>query len=240
MRLRVPAIFLFVAVLATGQTSKPVELSQEPHYKELLRNDAVRVWLLEVGPREATEMHRHPLDYLLIQLQDTETATTNLTSPPSAAIPKQFNDGEMWYAPRVTHAVKNETPLPLRQLEIELLKRGPSANYSRDLINDAMQPKYFPPPVDPFGNHFETGTMYNVFLTRSQLLPGVSSQMHEHKAPHLVVAMSDLELKDEVEGKPPVTVRLNKGEVRWVEGGFKHKLTNVGNRPGQFVTVEYR
>ena len=53
MRLRVCAVFLFVAVLATGQTSKPVELSQEPHYKELLKNDAVRVWLLELAPQQA-------------------------------------------------------------------------------------------------------------------------------------------------------------------------------------------
>lgn len=43
-----------------------------------------------------------------------------------------------------------------------------------------------------------------------------------------------------MEGKAPVTVKLSQGDVRWLGVGFKHKLTNVGNRPAQVVTVEYR
>jgi quercetin dioxygenase-like cupin family protein len=233
---------IMLAVLAFGQAAaRFVELDQEPHYKQLLNNDAVRVWMVELEPQESTRMHRHPQDYLLIQLQDAETSTTKLTEPPSAPTPKPFNEGEMWYVPRVTHAVKNDSrTTAMRTIEIELRKRGPSGDYIRDRYNDINQPKYFPPPTNPYGNYRETGTFYNVFLTRSQLLAGASSEMHEHKAPHLVVALSDLELKDEVEGRGVVTFKLNKGEVRWVEGGFRHKLTNTGRGPAQVVTVEYR
>jgi len=240
MRIRLPIMAFFLVAVAFAQRTQPVELAQEPHYKELLKNSSVHVWLLELGPRDASQMHRHRSEHLLIQLQDTETATTRWTDPPSAPFPKQFSEGEMWYLPPVTHAVKNETPLTLRQIEVELLQRGPSRDYSRDLISDASQPKLFAPPVNPYGNYKDSGSMYNVYLTRSQLLPGASSQSHEHKAPHLVVAMFDLELKDEREGKTAISVKLNKGEVAWVEGGFKHKLTNVGSRPAQVVTVEYR
>lgn len=247
MRARVVAgpclavVLILAAVGAWAQAgNKPVELAQESHYKQLLSNQSVRVWSLELGPRESTQMHRHSLDYLMIQLQDTETSTTNLTSPPSAAAPKQFNEGEMWYIPGRTHAVRNDAPQPMRQIEIELLKLGPSGDYVRDRYNDVSQPKYFPPPRYPFGNYSENGTFYNVYLTQQGLLPGASSEWHEHKAAHLAVALSDLELKNEVEGKPAVTVRLRKGEVAWVESTARHKLTNVGNRPAQFVTVEYR
>jgi quercetin dioxygenase-like cupin family protein len=234
--------FVFLGVLLLAQSGeKAVELGQEPHYKQLLNNESVRVWRLDLTPQETTAMHRHPEDYILIQLDDAETSTTMLTSPASAPNPKNFNAGEMWFAPRSTHAVKNESrTVAMKQIEIELLKRGPSGDYIRDRYNDVNQPKAFPPPVNPYGNYRETGTLYNVFLTRSQLLPGTTSQMHEHKASHLVVALSDVELKDEVEGKPAMTVKLRKGEARWVEGGFKHKLTNVGNAPAQVVTVEYR
>lgn len=237
----ISTLFVFLGVLLFAQSAgKPVELGQEPHYKQLLANDAVRVWRLELGPREQTEIHRHGLDYLLIQLQDTETSTTNLTSPPSAPVPKQFNEGEMWYIPGKTHAIRNDTPLPMRQIEIELLKLGPSGDYIRDRYNDALQPRYFPPPRHPFGNYSENGTFYNVYLTQQGLLPGASTELHEHKAPHLVVALTDLEMKNEVEGKPAKTVTLRKGEVAWVESTGKHKLTNVGNRLAQLVTVEYR
>lgn len=236
----ISVLFVFLGVLLVAQTGKPVELAQEPHYKQLLANDAVRVWRLELEPREQTAMHRHGLDYLMIQLQDGETSTTNLTSPPSAPIPKQWNEGEMWYIPAKTHAVRNDTARPLRQIEVELLKLGPSGDYVRDRYNDVLQPRYFPPPRYPFGNYSESGTFYNVYLTQQGLLPGASTDVHEHKVPHLVVALTDLELKNEVEGKAARTVSLRKGEVAWVESTAKHKLTNVGNRLAQLVTVEYR
>lgn len=238
----ISTLFVFLGVLVFAQSAgKPLELAQEPHYKRLLANDAVRVWMLELGPQQQTAMHRHTADYILIQLDDAETSTTMLTSPASAPNPKNYNAGEMWYAPQTTHSVKNESrTTTMRQVEIELLKRGPSGDYVRDRYADINQPKYFPPPVNPYGNYRETGVLYNMFLTRSQLLAGASSQMHEHKVPHVVVALNDMELKDEVEGKAAVTVKLRKGEARWVEGGFKHKLTNVGSGPAQVVTVEYR
>lgn len=230
-----------VALVAQApDAAKAVELAQEPHYKELLKNDSVDVWMLELGPRETTEVHRHPLGYLMIQLQDGETSTTNLTSPPSAAIPKQWNEGEMWYVPAKTHSVRNDTPFSLRQIEIELLKKGPSGSYIRDRYSDEWQPNFFPPPRHPFGNYSESGTYYNVYLTQQGWLPGASGEWHEHNAPHLVVALTDVELKNEVEGKPTTRVKLRKGEVAWVESLAKHKLTNVGNRLAQVVTVEYR
>ncbi len=236
--------FVLLAVAAVfGQNDKSaaVELSQEPHYQEILKNSAVRVWLLELPPHQTTAMHRHRTEYIQIQLNDGQTSATRLTSPPSAPLTRQFSEGEMWYAPTTIHSLKSESAVTtVRQIEIELLQRGPSADYVRDAFNDAAQPKFFPPPVDPLATYQQTGTMYNIYLTRQQLLPGAATPLHEHHAAHLVVALSDLELRNEVEGKAPVTVKLSQGEVRWLEGGFKHKLTNGGNRPAQMMTVEYR
>ncbi len=245
MRLRVAGFTLLLLAGAvgagqSGSASKPVELTQEPHYQELLKNEAVRVWMLELPPHEAAAMHRHRAEYIQIQLTDGETAVTRLTSPPSAPLTRQFSEGEMWYTPTTVHAVRNESASTLRQIEIELLQRGPSANYTRDVYDDASQPKLFPPPVDPLGNYQQTGSTYNVYLTRQQLLPGSATPMHEHKYPHLVVALTDLELKSEVEGKSATTIKLNQGDVQWIQAGIKHKLKNVGNRPARVMTVEYR
>ena len=62
---------------------------------------------------------------------------------------------------------------------------------------------------------------------------------HHHDGPHLLVAISDLELRSDIEGKEPVQGKLKAGEVKWLPGGYTHTLTNVGASPARFVTLEF-
>src|SRR5208337_5545756 len=54
---------------------------------------------------------------------------------------------------------------------------------------------------------------------------------HHHDGPHLLVAISDLDLRSDVEGKGPTRVTLKAGDVKWVDGGFTHTVTNTGSQP---------
>jgi len=54
------------------------------------------------------------------------------------------------------------------------------------------------------------------------------------------VAVSDLELRSDVEGRGPATVTLKSGDVKWVPGGFTHTLTNTSKSPARLVTVEFK
>ena len=81
---------------------------------------------------------------------------------------------------------------------------------------------------------------YGVYQFVLHLQPGSTTGMHAHKDDHLLVAVSDLELKNEVQGKPAETLRMKSGEVRWVKGGFTHSLTNLGKQPAWLVSFEFK
>ena len=76
-------------------------------------------------------------------------------------------------------------------------------------------------------------------VSEVELAPGATVPSHHHDGPHLVVAVSDLELRSDIEGKGPVTSNLKAGDVKWIPGGFTHTLTNVGKSPARLVTVEF-
>ena len=40
---------------------------------------------------------------------------------------------------------------------------------------------------------------------------------HHHIGPHLVVALTDLEFRNDVVGKPTMNVELKAGDVKWVK-----------------------
>jgi hypothetical protein len=53
------------------------------------------------------------------------------------------------------------------------------------------------------------------------------------------VAVSDLDLRSDVEGKGPVPGQFKSGDIKWLPGGYTHTLTNVGKTAAKFVTVEF-
>jgi oxalate decarboxylase/phosphoglucose isomerase-like protein (cupin superfamily) len=55
----------------------------------------------------------------------------------------------------------------------------------------------------------------------------------------LLVAVSDLEIRSDVDGMVPMPGRFKSGDVKWLPGGYTHTLTNVGRSPAKFVTVEF-
>jgi hypothetical protein len=55
----------------------------------------------------------------------------------------------------------------------------------------------------------------------------------------LLVAVSDLQLRSDIEGKGPVPGIFNAGDVKWMPGGYTHTLTNASKNPAKFVTLEF-
>ena len=61
-----------------------------------------------------------------------------------------------------------------------------------------------------------------------------------HAGPQLVVAVTDLVLRSEVEGrKAPSNLELKAGDVTWIKGGITDTLTNVGPQKAKFITLEF-
>ena len=72
-----------------------------------------------------------------------------------------------------------------------------------------------------------------------QLNPGGVVPKHHHDGPHVVVAITDLNLRTDIEGGGPRNVQLKAGEAAWVKGGVTHTVTNIGSQNARLVTLEF-
>ena len=79
-----------------------------------------------------------------------------------------------------------------------------------------------------------------VRVSQIELQPGAMIPSHHHKGPHLLIAISDLDVRSDVQGQGPMPGHFKSGDVKWLPGGYTHTLTNVGKNAAKFVTLEFR
>jgi quercetin dioxygenase-like cupin family protein len=230
-RLLFPALVLAAITLAAQNTSE-VEITAEPHHHPLLENQQVRVWLAEVAPHDATLMHRHRHDYVFVSIGETNVQNEVAGKPP---VTLKLQDGETRFvAGNFAHVARNLADTPFRNVTIELLQ-------------DEAAHKTLPPAWDEDrGLHvFTGGTQHIMFVqdgirvSEIDLQPGATVPSHHHTGPHLVVAVSDLDVRSDVEGQGPMPGHIKSGDVKWLPGAYTHTLTNTGKQEAKFVTLEF-
>jgi quercetin dioxygenase-like cupin family protein len=226
----VPALVCCAVLLA--QVPGEVEITAEPHHHLALENQYVRVFKVQVDPNSATLMHRHRHDYLSVTLGASEVENDVAGKPPATL---KLQDGETRFSPGdFAHIAKDLAPTPFRNVTIELLK-------------DEEAKKTPPPKWDEERGLrvLEGGTQEILFVKDGvrvsdvQLQPGGVVPKHHHAGPHLVVAVTDLELRSDVEGKGSSNIQQKTGDIGWVPGGSTHTLTNMGKLPARFITLEF-
>jgi quercetin dioxygenase-like cupin family protein len=230
-RLSFPWVLLFAFTLS-AQTVSEVEITAEPSHHLVLENQYVRVFKVEVAPHAATLMHRHRHDYVFVTLGASQVENDVAGKPPVAL---KLQDGEPWFLPGgFAHIAKNLSDQPFRNITIELMQdekaRQSPAKWDEDR-----------------GLHILNGGTLDILFAKDgaraselQLQPGGVLPKHHHAGPHLVVAVTDLNLRSDVEGKAPSSVQLKAGDVAWVKGGFTHTLTNVGQQNAKLITLEFQ
>jgi quercetin dioxygenase-like cupin family protein len=234
---------LLALVLATIAACSPilasqsaeVDITREPHHHLVFENNLVRVFDVTVPPGETTLIHRHNHDYIYVTLGAADL-DNRVEGKPVAHV--QLQDGETRFlAGNFAHAVKDLAPTPFRNITVELLQDEKTRNA--------------PSPWDSAKNEDRSlqilngGTQQILFVkdaarvSEIELQPGGAIPRHHHTGPHLVIAVTDLDMRSDVEGKAAATLHLNTGDAKWVEGGFTHTLTNVGKKTAKFVTIEF-
>ena len=228
-----PATLLLSAFTLVAQNAAEVEIMAEPHHHLALQNEYVRVFKVEVAPHETTLLHRHRHDYILVTLGVSE-AENDVTGKPPVKL--NLPDGDTRFTPGdFVHVLKNLSDTPFRNVTIELLK-------------DEEVRKTPPPKWDEErGLHVLNGGTQDILFVKDgarvsevELQPGGVVPKHHHTGPHLVVALTDLELRSDVEGKSATTRQLKAGDVGWSPGGFTHTVTNVGKQQAKFVTLDFK
>jgi quercetin dioxygenase-like cupin family protein len=227
-----PALLCLAATLLTAQALAPeVEITAEPHHHLTFENKSVRVFNVEVPPHADTLMHWHRHDYIYVTLGDAQVVNAVKDKPPATV---KLQDGETRFSPApFAHIAHNLSDQPFRNVTIEILEdatlRNSTPHWDEDRALDILR----------------GGTKQILFVkdgirvTEFELQPGAVVPMHHHTGPHLLVAVSDLDLRSEVEGQGPMPGHFKSGDSKWLPGGYSHTLTNTGKQPAKFVTLEF-
>ena len=230
-RLIFPVLLLAALALAAQQTSE-VEITAEPRHHLALENEYVRVFQVEVAPHDATLMHIHHHDYVYVTLGAADLSNEVKGEPPAAV---KLQDGEVRFrAGNFAHIARNLSDKPFRNVTIELLQddaahKNPPAKWDEER-----------------GLHVFTGGTQDIIFVQDgvrvseiELQPGATVPSHHHSGPHLMVAVTDLEIRSDVEGQGPMPGHFKSGDVKWLPGGYTHTLTNTGKQEAKFVTLEF-
>jgi quercetin dioxygenase-like cupin family protein len=228
IRRQLPLACILLAPLLIAQPVSEVEITAEPSHHLAIENEYVRVFSVQVAPHASTLMHRHRHDYIFITLGNSHIANQIEGNTPAEV---ELDDGETRFVTgNFAHIARNLSDKPFRNVTIELLQdRSSQSRWS----TETGQQKF-------------VGGQLNILfikdgarVSETYLEPGGKIPSHHHDGPHLVVAVTDLDLRSNVEGGGSTPVIMKAGEAKWVPGGVTHTVTNAGTKPARLVSVEF-
>jgi TonB family protein len=229
-RVVVASLFL-VPFLAAFAAAPEVEITAEPSHHLAFENEQVRVFQVEVAPNTATLMHRHRHDYLFVTLGDSHVSNEIAGKPPMEF---KLSDGDTRFTPgNFAHVARNLSDRPFRNVTIELM------------LDDQLRTVPSPWPMVDGDTEFPGGRIRVLFVrdgarvSEIELHPAATIPSHHHDGPHLLVAISDLDLRSDVDRMGPMPGKFKSGDIKWLPGGYTHTLTNTGTAVARFVTVEF-
>ena len=233
-------LLCLVATLLTAQAAAPeVEITAEPHHHLTFENKSVRVFNVEVAPNTETLTHWHRHDYISVTLGPAEIANTVKDKPP---VTVKFADGDTRFAPApFAHYVRALGDHPFRNVTVELLEDEALRDSSAKLDPNKNEDR----GLDVLTN----GTKQILFVkdgiraTEFDLQPGGVVPTHHHTGPHLLIAVTDLDIRSDVEGQGSnsgtMPAHFKSGDSKWLPGNYSHTITNSGAKPAKFVTLEF-
>jgi quercetin dioxygenase-like cupin family protein len=221
--------FLLCTALWSQQSpsTAPLDLSKEPHHELLFENSQVRVFRLELQPGEGTLPHRHERSYAYLSLRSLTIANEVRGRAPVVV---ELDAGEIHTSKGgFTLAERNKSPEPADLIVIEALKTD---------VGD------FATPIGGFRYHDAAFTeLFQFPAMRGYSMvvaAGGRTERHEEQYDRLLIAVSDLKLREDGTGLPSSEVLMKAGDVKWFPRGMNHATMNTGNSPATFITFEFQ
>jgi quercetin dioxygenase-like cupin family protein len=228
---RLTLLCLFATLLAAQAIAPEVEITAEPHHHLTLENKSVRVFDVEVPPHAETLMHWHRHDYIYVTLGDTEIANEVKDKPP---VTVKLKDGQTAFTPATfAHIARDLADQPFRNVTIEILDdeslRHSTAHWDEDRSLDIL----------PNGTKQILFVKDGIRVTEFELQPGATVPTHHYTGPHLLVAVTDLDIRSDVAGQGPMPGHFKSGDSKWLPGNYSTTLANTGTKSAKFVTLEF-
>ena len=226
-----PLFLLLLIPFLAAQSVTEVEITSESSHHLAIENEHIRVFNFEVAPYASTLMHRHRHDYIYVALGNAHVSNEVEGKPP---VDVKLNDGDARFAEgNFAHIARNLSDQPFRNVTIELLQDEQLRHRPSAWSAEGGEKTF------PGGRSKILFVKDGVRVSEFDIAPGATLPSHHHDGPHLLVAVSDLDIRSDVEGVGPMPGRFRSGDIKWLPGGYSHTLTNVGNSPARFVTVEF-
>jgi len=227
------AVLLLLCATCAGQVPAPAPDNEVPQRKEILSNHRVTVSLLDLAPHEGTPMHRHDRDMLAVFVDGGRTRNTVLGHK---AVADKMAVGEARFLNAgYAHATRNTGLGRLRVVIVEfadpqgkMKEVGTASRYCNPNSTTAC--------VD----EKQLFCTERVCVEDVSIAPGAITTKHGHTTDHMLVAVSDYELTDRVEGKGIVVRTRKSGEVEYIPAGITHRITNTGEDPARFTVIIWR
>ena len=233
MKKMIPLLLLAALALWAQTPDHPVAITAEPSHHLYLENDQVRVFQVEAAPHAATLVHQHDYDYVFVSLGASDLRNEVVGRVPAEL---KLEDGEVHFSKGgFAHKIINLSDQPFRNVTIELLRPQGAATPS------AQPPSRYCNP----GSQTACVTERYLFCTEEvcasdvTMGPGAATMLHTHSTDHMVVAVTDLDIRDQIEGKPAEERTMKPGETAYVPAGITHRLVN-GPRSCRFITLQFK
>jgi quercetin dioxygenase-like cupin family protein len=229
---------LFLATAALAQHQQSVEITSEPSHHLVFQNEYVRVFNVTVAPRATTLVHKHNYDYIFVTLGESDVVSVRPGEKPVAL---KLKDGEVRFTPgNFAHAAINQSDRPFHNITIELLKPSTSVKVCTencDIFGGCIGAVASPNPLCP--NTVRRISSDEWLVAMVTVPPSRQIVNQTQAAPHLMIAVSDLDLSSD-NGTASKGIKLEPGGLLWVAASAKQTLSNKSSKPIQFVTLEFK
>jgi oxalate decarboxylase/phosphoglucose isomerase-like protein (cupin superfamily) len=239
-------LLLLLTAFLAAQSATEVEITAELHHHLVFENAQIRAFYVDISPHTDTLMHWHRHDYIYVMLGASEIVNSVEGKDP---VPAKLQEAQAGFVPGgFAHLVHNLNQ-PYRNLTVEILddKLREASSHPDTAHSDSSHPGSAKTEEDRGLEILPGGTKEILFVkdgirvSEFELQPGGMIPMHKHTGPHLMVAVTDLDLQEHhlTDVHPPDLSHFMSGQVKWIPGGYSHTLTNSGKTPAKFVTLEF-
>ena len=156
-----------------------------------------------------------------------------------------FADAATRFTPgNFAHVVRNVGDKPFRNITFELMQDEKRRSEKSHWTEETGERKF------PGGHSTILFVKDGVRVSEVTLAPGATLPSHQHTGPHALVAVSDLDLRSDVEAPVPDSgerqwnlpverILLKSGDVQWFPRIYTHSVTNTGKQAARMVLLEF-
>ena len=218
-------VLLLLITSLEAQRARLISLREEPAHKYAGGSFGVYdAFTVDLAPHAATLLHVHRQDYISVTLEDSHVLDETAGKPDVELKLKKgqarFREGQF------SHVVKNLSDQPYREVLVQLSQYGHNVGA---------------PSKSGEEQTFRGGSVKRLFVRDGvrveeiSLQPGASVPDHHYRGLHLVVAITDCDLRGDIVGWQPMPLKFKAGDIQPLPGGY----TNTGHQAARFVTLGF-